>query len=286
MSTVNKFNATAATFMQQVVEASHTTPVLVDFWAAWCGPCKQLMPLLDRLADEYAGRFALAKVDTDAEQALAGQLGIRSLPTVVLFKDGQVVDHFVGAVPEAQIRQLLDRHLPAPPQSPLERARQLRAAGDVAGALLALDDGLARDQNNVELRAERGLLQLLSGNEPAAREMLQSLQKLEPTAAPVRKLAATLEFHSVIAAHPHPAQLREALAHNPEDFDARHALAVHRLLADDYDAALADWLELMRKHRRHKDDLARKSLIMALDTLDPNDPRVAQTRRAMAQLIF
>ena len=120
--------------MTDVVEASGQTPVLVDFWAPWCGPCKQLMPILDRLAAQYAGRVKLAKVNTDEQQELAQQIGVRSLPTVVLFKDRTVVDHFIGVVPEAQIREMLDKHLPKTVDSPVQQAQQLKAAGDFAGA--------------------------------------------------------------------------------------------------------------------------------------------------------
>jgi putative thioredoxin len=125
---------TAGNFMTDVVEASAHTPTLVDFWAPWCAPCRQLTPVLDRIAVEYAGRLTLAKVNTDDEQALSQQVGIRSLPTVVLFKNRTAVDHFVGVVPETQIRQMLDRHLSRSADGPLERAQALKAAGDFAGA--------------------------------------------------------------------------------------------------------------------------------------------------------
>jgi len=110
---LNRITATAENFAAEVLEKSRHAPVLVDFWAPWCAPCRQLMPILDRLAEEYAGGLILAKINTDEEQQLAVQLGIRSLPTVALFKDGKVVTQFVGAIPEAQVRQRLQPHLPA-----------------------------------------------------------------------------------------------------------------------------------------------------------------------------
>jgi putative thioredoxin len=127
-------NVTSSNFMSTVVEASARTPILVDFWAPWCGPCKQLMPVLDRLAVEYSGRFVLAKVNTEEQQELAQQVGVRSLPTVMLFKDRSVVDHFIGIQPEPQIRAMLDKHLPKSSDSALNTAQSLKASGDFTGA--------------------------------------------------------------------------------------------------------------------------------------------------------
>lgn len=286
MNAAHKITATADNFMNDVVEASKTTPVLVDFWAEWCGPCKQLMPTLDRLADEYNGRFVLAKVNTDEQQALASQVGVRSLPTVVLFKAGQVVDHFVGAVPESHVRQMLDKHVPARQATPLEVARESKSRGDYVSARLALDQALAQRPESIEAQCGLAEIDILEGKLDAAKERIAQLQGREPNAAPVKRAMALLEFGDVMREHPDAAAIRQRLSADPNDADARHALAVHRLLAGDYDAALADWLELMRTHRRYRDDLARKSLLQAFELIGNADPRVAQTRRAMAQMLF
>ncbi|HTE39289.1 MAG TPA: tetratricopeptide repeat protein, partial [Steroidobacteraceae bacterium] len=141
-------------------------------------------------------------------------------------------------------------------------------------------------KDSVELRAEFGELKALSGDLELAKETLKSLQSREPTAAPVKRLAAVVEFSDVIAAHPDQEKLKQTLATDATDAEARHALAVHRLLAGDYDAALEVWLELMRTHRTYKDDLARKSLVQAFEIIGNTDPRVADARRAMARMLF
>lgn len=277
---------TADTFMTEVVETSAQVPVLVDFWAPWCGPCKQLMPILERLVQEYGGRFRLAKVNTDEQQELAQQLGIRSLPTVVLFKDRTSVDHFVGVVPEAQIRRLLDKHLPTSSDAPLERAQALKAKGDFSGARALIEGALADDRDNIAYLTELAELRALDGDLDGARAELQRLQGIEPNHAAVKRLAALLTFSDTIAAHPDVRSLRERAAANRADLDLQHALAVHQLLGGDVEPALQTWIEMMRNHRNYKDDLARRSLLQAFELIGDADPIVARTRKEMARLLF
>jgi putative thioredoxin len=279
---------TAANFMTEVVEGSATVPVLVDFWAPWCGPCRQLMPVLDRLAQEYGGRFRLVKVNTDEEQELAQQIGIRSLPTVVLFKDRTTVDHFIGVVPESQIRQMLDRHLPKATAAagPHERAQAMKAAGDFSGARALLESTLRNDPDNIALQTELAELRALEGDLEGARAELERLQGLQPTHAAVKRLAALLAFSDVVAAQPDVRALRERVATRPDDPELRHALAVHQLLGGDVEPALSTWLDMMQKHRGYKDDLARRSLVLAFELIGENDPIVGRTRRAMSRLLF
>jgi putative thioredoxin len=277
---------TANTFMTDVVEASARVPTLVDFWAPWCGPCKQLMPLLDRLAEEYGGRFRLAKVNTDEQQELAQQLGIRSLPTVVLFKDRTSVDHFVGLVPEAQIRAMLDKHLPKSSDGPLERAQMLKADGDFSGARALMESALVTEPGNIAYMTELAELHALDGDVDGARTELARLQGIEPNHPSVRRLAALLAFSDTVAAYPDVRSLRERVASNGGDLELRHALAVHQLLGGDVEPALQAWLEMMRSNRGYKDDLARRSLLQAFELIGDADPIVARTRKDMARLLF
>lgn len=277
---------TASSFMTDVIEASAQQPVLVDFWAPWCAPCRQLMPILDRLAEEYAGRLKLAKVNTDEEQALAQQLGVRSLPTVVLFKDRAVAEHFVGLVPEAQIRELIAKHVASAPETPLDRARALKSAGDFAGARAALEELLAKDSGNIDAQAELAETRILDGDLEGARADLDRLRASNPTHAGTKRVAALVEFSEVIAACPDVRALKERASADPSNLDVRHALAVHQLLGGEYELALNTWLEMLRKHRAFKDDLARRSLVLAFELIGEGDPIVAGTRREMAKALF
>lgn len=279
-------NVTSGNFVSTVVEASARTPILVDFWAPWCSPCRQLMPMLDRLATEYSGRFVLAKVNTDEEQELAQQVGVRSLPTVVLFKDRTAVDHFIGIQPESQIRAMLDRHLPKVSDSVLTRAQALKARGDFAGARKILEQMLARAPDDVALQTELAELHALDGDLDVARSELDRLQTMQPTHSAVKRLAALLTFSDVVAAHPDAVALRMRAAANPNDLELQHALAVHQLLGGDVEPALGTWLTMLRQHRSYREDLARRSLVQAFELIGEADPIVGQTRKAMARLLF
>jgi putative thioredoxin len=251
-----KIVTTEQDFAEVVVAASAERPVLVDFWAPWCGPCRTLMPMLERIADDYAGRFTLAKVNTDEEQRIAGQFGIRSIPTVILFHHGQVVEQFVGVQPEAAIRALLDRHLGSAAEPDATRTRLEQAA-----TALERRDALAATQAIRELEA-------VAADHPA-----------------LGLLRAQLAFVEAANAEPDVPGLRARLERDPADAAARHALAAHHALAGDFATACAEWLELMRRDRRYGDDLARRSLLMAFDALGEGHELTLGTRRRMAALL-
>jgi putative thioredoxin len=255
-----KIVATVENFMPDVVEASAGKPVLVDFWAPWCGPCQSVMPMLERLADEYAGRFVLAKVNTDEQQQIAQHFGIRSIPTLMLVHNREVAEQLVGAQPEQAVRALLDKYL---------------------GAAPAVDDLEPAPKRPDQVAAQR----LQARDVPGATDAITALAAAEPEHPQLPSLRAQLAFLEAAAARPDVPALRAALEQNAADSESRYALAAHHALAGDYGTALAEWLELMRRDRKFGDDLARRSLLMAFDVLGPGDELAAGYRRRMAALL-
>ena len=258
-----KIVATVQNFMTDVVEASNTIPVLVDFWAPWCGPCRTLMPLLDRIADDYEGRFILAKVNTEEQPQLATHFQIRSIPTVLLIHHGEVADQFVGLQPEAAIKALLDKYV-----SPVGDLVETVAVAPVADRPEDLAVRLL-DQRDAE----------------GAAAAIEALAAAQPDHVQLAALQARLAFVQIANAQPDAMALRTALAANPSDAAARHALAAHHALAGDYGTALAEWLELMRRDRAFGDDAGRRSLRQAFEVLGDQDPLVTQYRRRLASLL-
>jgi putative thioredoxin len=264
-ATAQKIDVTAENFMTAVVEASNITPVLVDFWAPWCGPCRTLMPLLDRIADDYAGRFILAKVNTEEQTQLASHFNVRSIPTVMLVHRGEVVDQFTGLQPESAIRALLDRHV-APADGLAE------SSPDAASPATARPEEVASaclDRRDVA----------------AAATAIETLAQVDAEHPSLPGLRARLAFAEIANAQPDAVALRAALEADPADAAARHALAAHHAAVGDYATALAEWLELMRRNRAYGDEAARRSLLQVFAVLGEQDELVVQYRRRMASLL-
>ena len=282
------FDATTATFDQMVIENSFHKPVLVDFWAEWCAPCKVLMPLLAQIAESYQGELLLAKVDCDAEQDIVARFGIRSLPTVVLFKDGQPVDGFAGAQPESQIRALLEPHVQMPPPAaadPLQTAQEMFAASHFAEAEAVLQTVLTEDNTNAaalilyaRCLAERGEL-------TEARAVLDAVKGDDHKAA-LAGAKAQLTFLGEAKALPDAADLKSRLAQNPQDDEAAHQLAIHQLSRQQYDAALEGLLKLFIRNRNYNEGQPHKTLLQVFDLLGNDHPLVTTYRRKLFAALY
>ncbi len=276
---------TEGNYQKDVVEQSHRVPVLVDFWASWCQPCQMLMPVLAKLAEEYGGKFILAKVNTEEQQELAARFGIRSIPTVKLFKDGQPVDEFAGALPESEIRRFLDRHIPRESDALVEKARQLLLAGDADQALQILEATKATDPTNVNVDIALAQAHASSGQPERALEILQKLPMEAREKPEVQRLEGLLHFEALAAGAPDENTLSQRLEQNPDDHEDRRLLAARRVLQEDYAGALDLLLELMRKDRSYGDDAARKDMVRIFDLLG-DDPLVPRYRSRMMNLLY
>jgi putative thioredoxin len=283
--------ATLENFASAVVEASGHQPVLVDFWAPWCGPCLALMPVLDKVALDYAGRFVLAKVNVDEQQDIAGHFGVRSIPTLLLFHRGQVAEQVTGIQPEAAIRAMLDRYV-APlaagsgdSDDPILQAHAHVRAGDHAAAAGIIENALVDRPDDPQLLATLAGLQLSGRNAEAARATLTRIGARDPQYPALVTLRARLGFVEAAAESADVASARASVEANPADSGARHALAAHHALAGDFGTALAEWLELMRRDRGFGHDAARRSMLAVFELLGNTDELVAAYRRRMASLL-
>ena len=278
----------AANFEQLVIENSFHKPVLVDFWAEWCAPCKALMPMLAKITEEYAGELLLAKVNCDIEQDIVMRFGIRSLPTVVLFKDGQPVDGFAGAQPEAAIREMLKHHVaePAPAAAdPMETAQALFAEGRFADTETLLKQVLTENNENAaalilyaRCLAERGEL----GEAQVALDAVKGDEHKQALAG----ARAQLTFLRQAADLPDVATLKSRLAQNAEDDEALYQLAVQQLARQQYEAALDGLLKLFVRNRSYADGLPHKTLLQVFDLLGGDHPLVTTYRRKLYQAIY
>ncbi|MGV8961295.1 MAG: thioredoxin [Stenotrophomonas sp.] len=279
------FDATTETFEAEVLQKSMQTPVLVDFWAPWCEPCKTLGPILEKLAAEYNGAFELAKVDVDKEQQVAAAFQIRSVPTVFLVKGGQIADGFPGVIPEGQLREFLTQHgvepLPATEVAPEAVALPLDPQAEVA----ALREAIAAAPEKEELKLDLALALLKTGVVEEAGTLLDALPANLSTDDRAVRGRARLDFAKALMGAPAADVLTTRLAANADDLQARHLLGVHHLLAGEDEQALEQFIEMLRRDRNFEDGLPKKSLIDAFRVIEDED-LVGRYRRRMSSLLF
>ncbi|MGH8054122.1 MAG: thioredoxin [Stenotrophomonas sp.] len=279
------FEATTDTFEAEVLQKSMQTPVLVDFWATWCGPCKSLGPLLEKLAGEYNGAFELAKVDVDKEQQVAAAFQIRSVPTVFLIKDGQIVDGFPGAMPEGQLREFLTQHgvlpLEAAPVADEPEALALDPQAEVA----ALREAVAAEPDKDELKLDLALALLKTGAAEEAGPLLDALPANLATDDRAIRARARLDFSNALKDAPATDVLTHRIQADSNDLEARYQLGIHHLLGGEDEAALEQFIEMLRIDRNFRDSLPKKALIDAFRVIEDED-LVGRFRRRMSSLLF
>ena len=281
------FDATTAGFEAEVLAKSLETPVLVDFWADWCGPCKTLGPILEKLAGEYNGAFVLAKVDTEREQEIAAAFQIRSIPTVFLVKGGQIVDAFQGALPEGQVREFLKHHQiePAPGEANADAAAQAQAPVDPHAEVVRLRHLVATEPDKAEHRLDLALALLRTGAAPEAETLLDGLPANLSTDDRAVQARARLGFATLLKDAPPPQVLEAAIASDPGDLQARYLLGAHAIVDGQAEAGLEQFLELLRRDRQWRDGLPRKALIDAFRVIEDED-LVSRYRRQMSSLLL
>jgi putative thioredoxin len=278
-------DVTVENFQQVVLQTSMSRPVLVDFWAEWCNPCKSLMPTLAKLTDEYQGKFILAKVNTEEQQQLASHFGIRSIPCVKLFLKGEMVDEFMGALPEAEIRSFIDKYIPRESDGPLAQAEQLLLQGDAdsAGALIQQAAQMDPGSPRVMLTNARYLATI--GKLDEAQKQIEALPAEEKNKPEVTALLARLQFDNSNDDLPPAEVLEQRLQENPSDSEARHQLASHRIRQNDLEGALELLLALMQKDREYGDDAARKDMLRIFDMLGGQGDLVKRYRSRMFNIL-
>lgn len=283
-------DGTTASFAKDVIEASRSVPVLVDFWAAWCGPCKQLTPILEKVVKSYGGKVKLVKINTDEHPAIAGQMRVQSLPTVYAFRDGRPLDGFMGAQPESQVRAFIDRLLgpegEADMAAILEAANEALAAGDLQGAAEAFAAILQEDQTNAAALAGLASCYVKSGDMERAEQTIALVPPDKRNLAAVQGVIAAIDLKRKAGTTDNRGALEAKLAANPADHQARFDLAVAHAARGDKAKAVENLLELVRRDRKWNDEAARKQLVQLFDAWGSKDPATIDGRKRLSSMLF
>ena len=270
---------------QYLIDESFNRPVVVDFWADWCAPCKQLMPLLEKLADEYAGAFLLAKINADEQQGISQQLGVRSLPTVMVFKDGQPVDGFAGAQPETAVREMLQKHLPSPWDGKIAEATELLDQGDTAGALALLRAAWEESSKVLDITLAYAGALVEANRLDEAEEVLNEVRLVDRDALH-EQLMAQIELKREAGKSPEIEALEAEMANDDSNHAVRVKLAVQLTTGAHYRDALEHLLVVLRADRDWNNGEAKRLYLDTIASIGKGDPLAAEYQRKLFSLLY
>ncbi len=268
-----------------LIDESHQRPVVVDFWADWCEPCKVLMPMLEKIATEYNGAFLLAKVNADEQGMIAQQFGVRSLPTVMVIQNGQPVDGFVGAQPETAVREMLGKYLPKPWDGLLQLAREAMDEGDFARALTPLRQAWEESGQLYEITIPYGQCLIECMRLDEAEALLDGVRMADQDAA-YEQLRAQLEIKREASRSPEIEALEQQLAADPDDLDLRHQLAVQLTNGGHFKDAMEQLVTILQRDIDHGDGATKKALLDTIASLGKGDPLAAEYQRKLYSLLY
>ncbi|MGH8536035.1 MAG: tetratricopeptide repeat protein [Gammaproteobacteria bacterium] len=273
-------------FDAQVRQRSRVIPVLVDFWAPWCAPCRVLSPILAKLGQEYQGRVVVATVDTDKNQRLALEHRIQSIPAVKLYKNGEVIDEFLGVQPESVIRVLLDRHIERASDRQRAAAAAALGRGDADAAERLLRQALVMDPDNQRLHPDLAGVLVERGRFEEAHGIIADLPAQRQLDEDIRALRIRIDFARVAHAAPEEAMLKQRIDADPGDCEARYQLSARLIMGGRFEPALEQLMEIIRRDRKYRDDGARKAIVDVFTLLGAQDPLVRRYRALMSSALY
>lgn len=275
------FEATEENFQQGVIENSYKAPVLLDFWAEWCQPCKQLIPVLEKLATELNGQFVLAKVNSETQQSLSQQFQVRNIPTVFIFKNGEVVDQFSGLQPEQRIRELISKYITTEADNIRNQAMQLIQGGDFESARSKLMEAEKLEPEHVGVQIDLAHIEARDKQYESAQERLENLKLADRERAEVVSLLNKMELAQLSENAPDIEELRQQIENEPENSLPRYQLATQLINQQQYEQGLDELLYILQTDRNFQDNAARKTLLSTFSLLGDEHPLVSQYRRKM-----